>query len=145
MSALVLGRPAEVMHTIWAAQMADPAERSFAEKHRISREDFLRRYDGADVVGVEVDGQLAGGMFFISGAVHIGILPQYRSRWARSLKPMFERGFALHGSPLLARVGAYNRGAQAFVERIGCEKLDETALYIDYAAFQERMCYGFTR
>jgi hypothetical protein len=121
--------------------MADPFERAFAEQHKVSCDAFLRAHDGADVIGVEVGGQLAGGAFFLRGAAHIGILPQYRSRWTFAMKAMLERGFRLHGSPLLARVGTYNSAAQAFLERIGGVRRGVTDWYVDYDLFHERMTH----
>lgn len=136
---LVFGQPERVMRAIWAAQMVDPAERALALELGIGYGKFLRAHEGADVVGVAVDGRLAGGMFFFRGEAHIGILPSYRGRWARDLRAMLAFGFRRHGVPLRARVNVKNRAGLEFVERVGCLRTRSTALYVEYDIFPKRL------
>lgn len=138
---LVFGQPERVMRAIWAAQMADPAERELAQEYGIGYGEFLRVHDGADVVGVAVDGRLAGGMFFFRGQAHIGILPSYRGRWARDLRAMLDFGFRRHGVPLRTRVYAKNKEALEFVEHVGCLRTRAQGLYVEYDIFPKRLSH----
>lgn len=141
MAALVLDRPVPVMLAVYEAMLAEPSELLAIRRFGITADRFVIDCAGATVVGLEVGGELAGGMFFRNDRVHVGILPRHRAVWCRWFKRMLGIGFKLHGSPLRAFVGAGNKAAQRFVERVGCVELERGPLLVEYAVKKERMVY----
>lgn len=147
MAKLVLDRASEVLDAMYRAMVAEPSERSLARQYKITRLSYLLSYaeDDNAIVGLELDGEIAGGMIFERGEVHLAMLPQYRGRWTRYLRHMLEIGFNRFGQKLTARVNARNLRAQQFVERVGCKKKRTTPLFVEYDVIKERMKYGFVR
>ena len=136
-------RDEEVLSAIYAAMCSVPSEQALAQKHRLTLARYLDFYRGSLVVGLEIGGELAGGMFFQEpGAVHLGILQRFRARWVRWLRPMLEIGFERYGPRLKAEVNALNLRAQEFMERGGCIRGRATALLVEYEVSKERMNYG---
>jgi hypothetical protein len=143
---LVLDRPRAVLAAIYAAMYAEPSEQALALKHNITWDSYYACYRDSVVVGLEMDGELAGGMFFhLPGMAHIGIVPRFRARWVRWLKPMLEIGFEKYGPRLTALVNARNMRAQKFIEGVGCVKVRAMPECIEYDVIRERMRYGFVR
>lgn len=144
MTALVLDRGREVLAAIYTAMCLEPSELSLAHEYGITLARYIDTYRDSLIVGLEVDGVIAGGMFFRDGEVHLGILPHLRRHWMTWAKFMMEIGF--RGCPrLTAPVNARNARARKFIEAVGGVKIAETPLVIEYEVIHERMRYGFAR
>lgn len=142
---LVLDRKDEVLAAIYAATLAEPCERALAEKYGLTFSLYRHAYEDSVVVGLELDGVMTGGMIFRPpGKVHLGILPQFRGRWVRWLKPMLEIGFEKFGPRLVALSNPLNARARKFIEGVGCSFVSETPWCVEYAVVRERMKYGFS-
>src|SRR5258706_8257368 len=136
---LVFDRDEEVLASIYSALCSESSEQALAQAYGITLDRFLDTYRNSLIVGLEIGGELAGGMYFEKGTVHIGILPRFHARWARWLRPMLEIGFKQYGPRLKALVNARNVRAQQFVERVGCVRVRTRPLAVEYAVIEERM------
>jgi hypothetical protein len=56
--------------------------RAYAEHVPAHRDDYLRACEGWQVVAVVADDQPVGALFARDGVVHLGIVPEWRGRWA---------------------------------------------------------------
>jgi ribosomal protein S18 acetylase RimI-like enzyme len=143
MAKLILDNQLEVLATIYDAMLLEPTEFALARTHRVTFASFVQRYLGPDIVGLEMDGKIAGGMIFENGHVHLAMLPWARGRWTRYLREMLEIGFEKYGPKLSAFVNSNNVRAQRFVESVGCrKKLSKAKEYLVYAVEKEGMRYG---
>lgn len=139
-----MDRTDDVLEAIYCAMCSVPAEHEYARSYDLTLGRYISIYHQWLVVGLEIDGTIAGGMIFHeSGFVHLGILPRFRARWVRWLPPMLEIGFQKYGPRLTALSNPRNLRAQEFMERVGCVKVRETPEMVEYAVVKERMRYGF--
>ena len=147
MGKLVLDRKVEVLDAIYEAMMEEQVERELAEEYGITREDHRRGYLSGDniIVGLEIDGDIAGGMIFVGKEVHLGIRKKYRGAWVRNLKRLLDVGFAARGNHLVARVNTHSERAKRFVESVGCTRSQGEfhPWYVVYDVIKEGMRYGF--
>jgi len=67
---------------------------AYAERVPGAEGAYLRACEGWDVVAVQDDDEVVGALFAKDGVIHLGIVPQYRGRWAsrRVIREMLSYG-----------------------------------------------------
>jgi len=142
---LFQGDKRAILLAIWEAYQDCDAERKYAEDNGLGFEWFCDQWKAADVVGAMVDGQLAGGMMFEGGDVHIAIRKEFWSRWFRCFEPMIEWGFALHGPHLKAIMHRDNTRGIQFAERVGAIRVGEDDDSVSFLVIKDKMYYAKRR
>lgn len=141
----MLDAPLDVLGTCYEAMMEVPCEQRLAERCGITKGRYLLDHCNAVIVGVEIDGILAGGMHFEGGDAHLAVLRRFRGRWVRALPGMLEVGFSAFGPKLFTTVQSANTYARWFMERVGCRLVGVREHLVDYEIRKEGMRYGFNR
>lgn len=141
MARLVFDRRDEVMRALYDTTLSTEGDADIWAQMGGTYKRYTDFYRDAIVVGLEVGGQLAGGMLFLDGVVHLGIYAPHRAVWARMLRPMLQVGFDRFGPRLLARVHEKNARARRFVERVGCHERRTRNGYVEYDVIQKDMRY----
>jgi hypothetical protein len=142
---LILNRPREVLGVCYDALMEVPCERALAERHGLTKEQFIADHDGGIIVGVLVCGEIAGGISFEDGEVHLTIRRKFSGRWLRNFRAMMRIGFDAFGPVLKAYVQKENVVARRFVERVGGVYVEDLGIVMRYEIQQERMRYEQSR
>jgi len=84
----------------------------------VTREVFRRFYAGCPSVGFEADGRPIGGVIFDGDVPHIAVLPEWRGRWGRLMRPMLRWLYGLKPE-ILIHVDDDNAALCAFVRHCG--------------------------
>lgn len=134
-----------VLEKMWITYMEVPCEAILAQASGLNFERFRDSFSSSDVVGILVNGNLAGGAIFKAGNMHLAVGHVFKARWFKSLKPLLSWAFGRYGSPMKARINKDNGAARKFVEQVGCKlvKIDEHSAH--YSIVREEMFYGRSR
>jgi hypothetical protein len=122
---LRLTEPAD-LGVIYDADAARYAQAGQADRLAlVTRETFLRFYEGCPSIGFEADGQPIGGILFDGEQAHIAVLPSHHGRWALLLKPALDWLFTLRAE-ILVEVERDNAPCLRFLDRHGWARVGET-------------------
>lgn len=135
----------ETLIVMWQALMEVPCEAEIAQEHNHGFADFKSSYKGAQVIGILVGDELAGGAIINGTKMHLAIKRQYRARWFKSLKPLMEWIFDRHGPLLFTSANKKNHEAIAFLGRVGCRVIGEGLFALHFKIEKEGMYYGRNR
>ena len=135
----------ETLKAVWDALMEVPCEAELAREHDHSFADFKASYNNAQVIGILVGNELAGGAIINEKRMHISVGRKYRARWFKSFKPLMEWVFDLYGSLLFTSANKKNHEAIAFLGRVGCRVIGEGIASLHFKIEKEGMYYGRTR
>lgn len=130
-----------IVRAIYLAERSVPLFEALAAQHDMTLDRYVEHWRDADIVGIEVDGTIAGGMIFSCGHMHIGVSPQFRARWFPALPALMDHGFSRHGCPLLAKVHRDHAAGREFVEQVGLKFIRLAGIYRVYQARPEWMKY----
>jgi GNAT superfamily N-acetyltransferase len=100
---------------------ADAARYRGADEHIlkiVTKEVFIRVYQGCASIGFECDGQPIGGILFDGQRAHIAVLPEYHGRWAVLLRPALHWLFSIKNE-ILVEVEDKNAACIEFIRRNG--------------------------
>lgn len=118
-----------VMYDAEAARYAQAADAGCLQV--VTRDTFLRFYEGCPSVGFEADGVPIGGILFDGEQAHIAVLPSRHGRWALLLKPALDWLFTLCPE-ILVEVERDNTRCLRFLDRHGWPRVGETSGDIVY-------------
>lgn len=139
---LVFSGGEEVLRAMFSAYMETGCERELAEKHKLTDEAFIKRYLLCDVVGISINGIIAGGAVFDRGNMHLAVQRKYRVKWFCLLKPLLDWAFSKYGETLVAIVNKENASARKFIEHVGCHYICKNEHSVKYLIVKEDMYYG---
>ena len=131
----------EVLRTVYAAMNQVECEYEMAQYFNFTEDLFIKHWVDSEVVGYEIDGKLAGGIFFNEGRIHIGVLHEFHGRWLPLLKPSLEIGFSKFGPEMVAVTNSANKHARKFIEQVGCTLMADDGIAADYRVRQSEMRY----
>ena len=97
---------------------ADSAKHDAATLAIVTREAFIRFFDGCPSIGFESDGVPFGGVIFDGEKPHIAVLPEWQGRWGPLLRPAL-RWLYTHSADMVVPVYDDNWPLRRFIERCG--------------------------
>jgi hypothetical protein len=107
----------------------------------VTKEVFIRLYQGCASIGFEFDGQPIGGIIYDGKRAHIAVLPEYYGRWALLLRPALQWLFEIKRE-ILVEVEVENSACIEFMKRNGWPALGTADGRITYRMTQHPRRHG---
>ncbi|HET9645462.1 MAG TPA: GNAT family N-acetyltransferase, partial [Burkholderiaceae bacterium] len=90
----------------------------------VTKEAFMRFYQGCPSVGFRRDGRDIGGLIFDGEEAHIAVLPEHHGYWGMLLKPALDWLFS-QTAEAIVEVERDNDRCLRFIRHVGWERVGE--------------------